>query len=44
MTPLQELINKRLGITIKEKGGSILVKSKRYNEDINFKKPYYATR
>ena len=45
MRELQKLINKRLGIFISiQRNGNIQVMSKRYENDINFQKPYYAKR
>lgn len=45
MRELQRMINKRLGIFISiQRNGNIQVMSKRYENDINFQKPYYATR
>jgi len=45
MRLIQDLINKRLGIYISiQRNGNVQVMSKRYEKDINFQKPYYATR
>ena len=41
MTPLQELINERLGVDVTEEGRRILVESKRYNEEKIYHTNYY---